>query len=148
MPNKYTDALGNQLVKAYTQLGAISLACDASGINKTTLYDWMHRGANGEEPYQSLYFRMRVARAKKAKALMVAAAKDKGGPQFLLERLFPAEFGQNNRSNQHAMEALLERIFPLISLEAQHEILEALMALDPSDEARRLALAREAVDAE
>lgn len=130
MPSKYTDALGNQLVKAYTQLGAISFTCDAVGINKTTLYDWMHRGANGEEPYQSLYFRMRAARVKKAKALMVAAAKDKGGPQFLLERLFPADFGASGKSARDAMQTLLEQVFPLISESARGEVLDALDTIE------------------
>lgn len=150
MPSKYTDALGNQLVKAYGELAAISFTCDACGINKSTLYDWMHRGANGEEPFQDLYFRMRRARAANAKRLMIAARKDRGGPAFLLERLFPAELAQNSRPNQHAMQTLLERIFPLISHEAQGEILDALIALDPSDEARQLALTRatNVVDAE
>jgi transposase len=130
MRDKYTEALGNRLVKAYTQLGAVSFSCDAVGIHKTTFYDWMHRGERGEKPYQSLYFRMRQARAAKAKQLMVAARKDKGGPQFLLERLFPAEFGASGKSGRDAMQTLLELVFPLISESARGEVLDALDTIE------------------
>jgi hypothetical protein len=130
MHSKLTEVLGNQLVKAYRELGAVSFSCDAVGISRVTFYDWMRRGEAGEEPYQSLYFRMRQARSKNAKALMVAARKDKGGPAFLLERLFPAEFGASGKSGRDAMQTLLELVFPLIDESARGQVLDALDTIE------------------
>lgn len=129
MPGKYSPELADELVKSYEDLGAVSFACDAVGISKPTFYDWMHRGERGEEPYQSLYFRMRKARAVKAGKLIRIAEDDKGGAMFLLERLFPAEFGANGRQFQDAMQTILDQVLPRLSESAQRELLDAITAI-------------------
>jgi len=128
---KWSVERGERWVAAYERLGSVTFACDAVGISCPTFYDWMRRGAEGLDPELSdFYFAARAARAAHAQELMIAARRDKGGPQFLLERLFPAEFGAPAKAGREAMQQLLELVLPRLSLQARVEVLDALAAIE------------------
>lgn len=129
MPGKYSPQLAEAWLQSYEELGAVSFACDTVGIHKVTFYDWMDKGSRGVEPYEDFYFRARRARAKRAGKLVEIAEGDKGGAMFLLERLFPAEFGPHGRSFQDAMQTIMDAVLPRLSETCQREVLDAIAAI-------------------
>ena len=50
-PTKLTPELQTQIVAYITAGSYVETAAKASGIDKTTLYDWLVRGAKHEEPF-------------------------------------------------------------------------------------------------
>jgi len=130
MAGKFNDDMATLWVQAYEEIGAVSFACDAVGITSATFYAWMAKGEQGVPGYSEFYYAARRARAKHALQLVQAARKDKGGPAFLLERLFPAEFGAPARAARDAMQVLLDMVLPRVSLQARSEVLDALAAIE------------------
>jgi hypothetical protein len=110
-------------------VGAFFLACDAVGVNRTTAWGWLEKGRKGIEPYDEFAALVGKSRAEVAGKLMFQAQTDKGGPAFLLERLFPSEFGLKAKAGQDAMELLMDQVLPRISQSAQQEVLDALAAV-------------------
>ena len=127
---KWSKERAARWVKSYREIGNVTFACDAADITPKTFYAWMERGSQGERPFKDFYYEARQARAKRASSLVRRAEKDKGGPAFLLERLFPAEFGPSGKSGRDAMQALLELVMPLLSESARGEVLDALDTIE------------------
>lgn len=127
---KWSKERAARWVKAYRKIGNVTFACDAADITPKTFYAWMERGSQGERPYQDFYYEARQARAARASSLVRLTEKDKGGPAFLLERLFPAEFGPSGKSGRDAMQTLLELVFPLIDESARSQVLDALDTIE------------------
>lgn len=72
------------------------LAAQAAGIPERTFHYWCQQGRDGIEPYDSFVTNVERARARGAKHLLTRVLKgEKGsaGAQWVLERLFPREFG-------------------------------------------------------
>jgi hypothetical protein len=78
--------------------GTVRTATAACGIAESTFFDWIRRGENGEAGY--VEFSQACARAKatakqKLTDIIVAAApKDWKAACWLLEKLYPGEFGR------------------------------------------------------
>ncbi len=77
-----------------------NIAAEAEGISRSTMFDWMNRGAKGVKPYAAFHERVTRARAKGAKTLTeLALAGEKGSSQatWLLERRYREDYGSVQR---------------------------------------------------
>jgi hypothetical protein len=108
----------------------LNYACQATGQNYHTVQHWLERGRAGVEPYVDFWIAMGKARASKMRSLVDMAQKDKGGPAFLLERVFPSEFGPRSRGRQEAVQALLDEVLPRLDEETQLKVLDVLQAIE------------------
>lgn len=108
----------------------LNYACQATGQNYYTVKDWLEKGAAGVEPYVDFWIEMGKARASKMRSLVEMAQKDKGGPAFLLERVFPSDFGPRSRGRQEAVQALLDEVLPRLDEETQLRVLDVLETIE------------------
>lgn len=75
--------------------------CELVGISRRTLYNWLDRGRDGEEPYQELYEAVEHSRAllvERLNDVVIEAALEKGNWQAAmtwLERYDPERWGRN-----------------------------------------------------
>jgi hypothetical protein len=91
------DALEKRLCGFLCQALAIEVACDLAGLGRRTYYDWKKRGEQEEESgKRGRYARFNEAvRMAEAEAIaQLSAQVRKSNPQWLLERRWPAMYGQ------------------------------------------------------
>jgi hypothetical protein len=95
-PQKLTAAVQKEICDALELSLTENLAAEAAGIHETTFYDWMRKGDDGIEPYQSFRDAVIRARARGAKNLIMRGLKGEKGSQqalWLLERRYRKEYG-------------------------------------------------------
>ena len=107
-PTKLTPELQEELVKVIRAGNYIETACAYVGINKTTFYDWMKRGAREKERLE----RNTNARPKKSEATFVelSNAIEKALAQAEIRDV--AIIGKAAEENWQAAAWRLERKFP------------------------------------
>lgn len=100
-PTKYSPHLHRRIVLALRQGAYVETAAAAAGINKTTLYDWLKRGARGEEPFATFSADIEAAQAdaelRDVKLVGEAAKTDWRAAAWRLERKFPKRYGLQSR---------------------------------------------------
>jgi hypothetical protein len=91
------DELEERLCGFLRQALAIEVACDLTPIGRRTYYDWKKRGEKEEEsgkPGRYAQFNEAVRRAEAEAIARLSAQVRKSNPQWLLERRWPALYGQ------------------------------------------------------
>lgn len=94
-PEGYEPLLGLLRMGMYVQQ-----ACHMVGISRDTIYDWLKRGSNGEEPYAEFSAAYEKAAAQ---AEMVALSDIRAGKNnwqsraWFLERRFRDRWGRNDK---------------------------------------------------
>jgi transposase len=100
-PTRLNANLQNRICASLVKGSSIKSASIICGIGERTFHEWMERGENGEEPYQSFFSAATRARerhkAKLIAVVMEAADKDARHAEWLLERQFPSEFSPFDR---------------------------------------------------
>jgi hypothetical protein len=71
---------------------AVGLCAKLAGISRSSLYEWLDRGEQGEEPYATFYKEWQEAN-REVQGELVGKAADKS-PEWLLSRHFPEDFHQ------------------------------------------------------
>lgn len=125
-----TEKKARAIIAAFRRVGMLNYACQATGQNYHTVRYWLEQGAAGVEPYVDFWVEMNKARASNMRSLVEMAKKDKGGPAFLLERVFPSDFGPRSRSRQEAVQALLDEVLPRLDSETRLKVLGVLQAIE------------------
>lgn len=69
-PMVLSDALTRALVESFRLGCSDRLACEGAGISTSTLYDYMSRGAAGEEPFVDFSRQITEAKTRIAKAMV------------------------------------------------------------------------------
>jgi len=139
-PTKLNDEVSTEIVEALEEGAYLETAAEAAGIDVSTLYRWLDRGATGEEPYAAFCEAVVRARAKAELDLMRAARGGDGkgvsfGPAraacFLLERTRPNKFAQRvNLKVEDAVREVLEVVRGVCSPEDFARVLERLERAD------------------
>jgi len=116
-PTKLTPEIQ---VRIETFLGAgayIETAAAAAGITKKSLYDWLRRGAEGEEPYLTFLHAVERAQAEadmRDLTVIRTAAQDGQwtAAAWRLERRHPRQWGRFDRveTNEVKVDALAEKM--------------------------------------
>jgi hypothetical protein len=91
------DELEERLCGFLRQALAIEVACDLTPIGRRTYYDWKERGEKEEQsgkPGRYAQFNEAVRRAEAEAIAELTGQVRKSNPQWLLERRWPAMFGQ------------------------------------------------------
>jgi hypothetical protein len=126
---EFTPEVGKAIVDAMARSGYFYWACDAVGVKRRRGSYWRELGRQGKEPYASFELEVMKVRASTGEALLELVKNDKGGPQFALAQMFPAEFGLTGRSFQDAMHTILDAVLPRLSESAANEVVDALTAI-------------------
>ena len=95
------DELEQRLCGFLRQALAIEVACDLTPIGRQTYYDWKHRGEKEEEagePGRYARFNEAVRKAEAEAIAQLTGQVRTSNPQWLLERRWPAMFGQKLRT--------------------------------------------------
>jgi hypothetical protein len=114
-----------------------SVAADAAGVSRVSLWTWLRRGEAGEEPYAALYLEVTAAEAEaEAEALAnvrVAAREDWRAAAWYLEKKARKRYG-DVRANEIVDELLgvLERVCR--ANQAEHILAAVLTALEAGDQ--------------
>jgi len=96
-PTMCTPDVIDRLCDAMQSLGFVGAACAQAGVHKSTVMEWVQRGADGEQPFADFAGRWAQARAR-AQAVLVgnirdaAAAGDWRAAAWALERANPEEY--------------------------------------------------------
>ena len=77
-PTELTPALKEEIVKIVREGNYFSVAAACCGVSTKTLYNWIERGDNGEEPYETFVHALKTAAAQ-AEQESVRIGKE-GGP--------------------------------------------------------------------
>jgi hypothetical protein len=97
-PSVLTDEVQGQIVAIVKGGSLIETAAAVAGVGRSTVYRWLERGAEGEEPYKT--FADAIARAKaegiarNVTFVARAGAKDWRAAAWLLVRQDPDVYGQ------------------------------------------------------
>jgi hypothetical protein len=126
-PSKLTEETAEKIVSLLAEGAYVETAAEAAGIGVSTLYLWLDRGANGEEPYAAFLESVVRARAEAEIDLMRSVrrgdAKGTGfgeakAAAFLLERTRPNKFAQRvNVKVEEAISKVLEGVRRICSPE-------------------------------
>jgi hypothetical protein len=97
-PTKLTPELQEELLKALRGGAYVEDACGYVGIHKDTFYEWMRRGADGDDLYSEFSDAVEKARATAVVrniALLQKAAEDSWqAAAWWLERTRPNQYGR------------------------------------------------------
>ena len=97
-PTKLTPELQEELLKALRGGAYVEDACGYVGIHKDTFYEWMRRGADGDDLYSEFSDAVEKARASAVVrniALLQKAAEDSWqAAAWWLERTRPNQYGR------------------------------------------------------
>jgi hypothetical protein len=97
-PTKLTPELQEELLKALKGGAYVEDACGYVGIHKDTFYEWMRRGADGDDLYSEFSDAVEKARASAVVrniALLQKAAEDSWqAAAWWLERTRPNQYGR------------------------------------------------------
>lgn len=98
---KLTPALQAQVVTYLRAGNYVETAAAAAGVSKTTLYDWLKRGARGEgaefvEFADAVTQALAQAEARDVAIIAKAAATEWQAAAWRLERMRPARWGRRN----------------------------------------------------
>jgi hypothetical protein len=90
-----TPQLQKRFCDALAKSHTIKNACVVAGISESTFYQWLARGAIGEEPYAKFVELVQSARARGLVALVESIITDKDwrAKAWYLERVWPEDFG-------------------------------------------------------
>lgn len=141
-PSTFTDQLAERFISRLSAAhGHITIACGLAKIPRRTMWDWLQRGKEGEEPFATF-----AASVDEIQSLAAAGhlddldhiAKTTNGPQsvaatqFALQALLPSTFGQKAQLEMAVTERLqqtLDGVQPLMPAESYRDLLHALAAL-------------------
>ena len=136
-PTKYNKEMHDAIVRLAGKGVPFSQICDLVGIGRRTLYNWLDRGRDGEEPYVALYEAIEKARAALVERLndvVIEAAIDKGNWQAAmtwLERYDPERWGRNKTVTvEHRSRLASENI----TIDVTEELDKRLSAGDDNDD--------------
>jgi len=110
-PSVYSVPLHEVFIEKLGKLnGFVRPACDACGINRSTMLRWLNRGRLGEEPYAQLLADVLSVQASKGELRMATveahALADPGTARWLAERTLPAELGLRDKVEAAVVERL------------------------------------------
>lgn len=110
-PTVYSVPLHEVFIEKLGKLnGFVRPACDACGINRSTMLRWLNRGRLGEEPFAQLLADVLSVQASKGELRMATveahALADPGTARWLAERTLPAELGLRDKVEAAAAEQL------------------------------------------
>jgi transposase len=106
-PIKLTPELQRQIVMAVESGNYIETAAAYAGVDKTTVYDWMRRGARGDRP-EFVAFSHAMQKALAASEMRDldiignAAHENWQAAAWRLERKFPERWGRKDRMSIQA----------------------------------------------
>lgn len=87
-----------KLVDALRTPITVTEACALAGVPRSTFYDWMSRGAMGEEPFAALAAEVQRAQAESSKELLdiarAQASEDPGQLRWLMGLRNPRAYGK------------------------------------------------------
>lgn len=126
-PTKLTPEVTEAIVDSIKEGAYLETATEAAGIGLSTMYLWLDRGADGEEPYAAFLEAVTRARAEAEIDLLRAVRKGdaKGtgfgeakAAAFLLERTRPNRYAQRvNVKVEEAVTKVLEGVRRICSPE-------------------------------
>lgn len=115
-PSKFTEERADKIIRAIRAGNYIETAAALAGVHKSTLYEWMKRGAaeadrleadpkakplKSELPYldfsDAVYIALAEAENNDVQAITAAAAEDWRAAAWRLERKFPDRWGRKDR---------------------------------------------------
>lgn len=98
---KLTPSLATRIVGFIRAGSYVETAAAASGISKTTFYEWLKRAASGEQPFLSFAEQVEEAQAmaemRDLALIGKAAERDWTAAAWRLERKFPDRYGTRAR---------------------------------------------------
>lgn len=111
------------LVVAHLEAGNyVETAAQAAGVNKVTLYDWLKKGATGEEPYagfsNAVVSAQAKAEARDVQRMDVHGLMNWQATAWRLERRHPDRWGRRDRVE--------------VQQETTHYVVEVPPKLDPA----------------
>lgn len=124
-PTKFCPDLANMIIDNVRRGNYVETAAALAGLAKVTFYDWLRRGARGEQPYQDFHEAIQQARAV-AEDRAVRAILGDGSWQALawwLERTKPDLYGRKDKLTASVDSQHTER---------QESIFEANLTADPT----------------
>jgi hypothetical protein len=93
-----TPALTKKICAVLEKAGTVTTACAFAGIGTTTYHTWVSRGENNEPEFREFAASCARARAtakqKLTDIIVAAAPKDWKAASWLLEKLYPREYGR------------------------------------------------------
>ena len=97
-PTKLTAAVQKAICESIRGGNYADISAQAAGITKQTFYDWLKRGAAGDQPYSDFADSVQKARAI-AQKHMVQTIQDAAidtwtAAAWWLERTYPIEYGR------------------------------------------------------
>jgi hypothetical protein len=126
----YSAAIHAALVDAIRKVGFIETACDLIQVPRSSVYYWMRRGRAGVAPFDQFLADVLSARAQKQIDLEGVARFDKGGAQWLLSKMFQAQYGERAKDTREVAQTLIEAVLHRMSPSAQIEFLDAIEAFE------------------
>jgi hypothetical protein len=103
-----TRALTKKICAVLEKAGTVTSACAFAGIGTSTYHSWIARGENGEKGYAEFSASCARARAKAKQKLtdiiLKAAPRDPKLACWLLERLYPNEYGRVERDEVQGLQ--------------------------------------------
>lgn len=98
---KLTSDVQEKIVSLLRAGNYVETAAACAGIHKDTFYDWMKRGAKGEEPYAELAGAVHKAladgEARDVAVIFQASKEQWQAAAWRLERRFPDRWSRNDR---------------------------------------------------
>ncbi len=97
-PTDCTPEVTGRVCEGIAQGLSIRAACSIADIHETSYFDWMRRGAEGEEPFAKFLHAVKKARTVCEVDLVAiirdAAPKDWRAAGWMLERRFADDYGR------------------------------------------------------
>ncbi len=132
MPGKSKSKLTPELqekILLHLRVGAyVETAAACAGIHKDTFYEWMKKGARGQQPYvafaQAVNKAVAESESRDLATILKAAQSQWQAAAWRLERRFPEKYGRNDRLKvdakiEHDGASLLTKLARLIDGDAE-----------------------------
>ena len=139
----FTPEIADKILTSITNGSPIRFAALSAGVDDSTVYKWMKQGKNGdpENPKDAIFIdffkAMKVAKGKWVEAriakITYAANQAWQANAWLLERMYPEQFGSDRREIRDLKKMLAELMSEVAAVRANRA---QLAAADTADEAR------------
>lgn len=123
-PTKLTPKLQREICKHLASGCYAVTACAVCGIGETTFYNWLERGAKGEEPYAEFVASVKeaehLAEVRAVALVQKAMVDDWKAAMTWLERKFPDRWSRGER-RELSHSGGVQHIIEIEVVEPEHE---------------------------
>lgn len=141
-PTGFTQEIADKILQSVANGNPTKFAANSAGVSEAVVYKWMNYGKHGnpddeyEARFVDFFKNMKIARAKWVEArvakITFAANQQWQANAWLLERMYPEQFGTDRREIRDLKKMLAELMAEVAAVRANRA---QLASANPADEA-------------